>query len=95
MGIFVEAKNDGDSGITAYSYSCAFSQTTKQPLWGLLHWNIYYFDFNLISFQSTIVVGIHESTHILGFSNLHYPNYLRGKLISNNQGSFINGSYMQ
>jgi hypothetical protein len=94
-GILVEAKDDGESGTTAYSYPCAYSLTTKQPLWGLLHWNINYLTFDLLSFQMNIKIGIHESTHLLGFSNILYPNYVYGKLITNSMGSFINGSFMQ
>lgn len=59
FGILVEAKDDGDSGVTAYSYPCAYSMTTKQPMWGLLHWNINYFSFDLLSFQMNIKIGIH------------------------------------
>lgn len=94
-GILVEAKDDGDTGVTAYSYPCAYSLSTKQPLWGLLHWNINYFSFDLLSFQMNIKIGIHESTHLLGFSSILYSNYLNGKLVTNNEGSFINGTYMQ
>ena len=59
FGIFIEAKNDGDNGITAYSYPCAYSPTSKKPMWGILHWNINYFSFDLLSFQMNIKIGIH------------------------------------
>jgi hypothetical protein len=94
-GIFIEAKDDGDSGVTAYSYPCAYSLTSKKPLWGLLHWNINYFSFDLLSFQMNIKIGIHESTHLLGFSSILYDNYLFGKVVNNSRGSYINGSFMQ
>ena len=94
-GILVEAKNDGDSGITAYSYPCAYSVTSRKPMWGILHWNINYFTFDLLSFQMNIKIGIHESTHLLGFSSILYSNYVNGGLVTTPQGSFINGTYMQ
>lgn len=58
-GVLVEAKNDGDSGVTAYSYPCAYSMSTNQPNWGLLHWNVNYFTFDLLSFQMNLMIGIH------------------------------------
>lgn len=94
-GIFIEAKNDSDSGVTAYSYPCAYSITTKQPMWGLLHWNIFYFSFDALSFQMNIKIGIHESTHLLGFSSILYSNYINGKVVTQNRYSYINGTYMQ
>jgi hypothetical protein len=94
-GIFVASTNDGANGITAFSYPCAYSLTTKQPTWGLLSWNTNYFNFDLLSFQMNVKIGIHESTHLLGFSNILYPNYLNGKFITNSKGSFINGTYIQ
>jgi hypothetical protein len=94
-GIFLMASNDGSNGITAYSYPCAYSLTTSQPTWGLLSWNTNYFNFDLLSFQMNIKIGIHESTHLLGFSNILYPNYLNGKFVTNSKGAFINGTYMQ
>lgn len=94
-GFFVEAKDDGDSGVAAYSSPCAYSMQAKQPLWGLLHWNTKYLTYDLLSFQMNIKVGIHESTHLLGFSSILYSNYVYGKYITNNQGSFINGSFIQ
>jgi hypothetical protein len=94
-GIFVEAMNDGASGITAYSYPCAYSLTSQQPLWGILHWNTNYFTFDVLSFQMNIKIGIHESTHLLGLSNILYPNYINGKVIATNQNTYINGSYIQ
>lgn len=94
-GIFVQASDDGSNGVTAYSYPCAYSLTTKQTTWGLLSWNTNYFNFDLLSFQMNIKIGIHESTHLLGFSNILYQNYLNGKLVTNSKGSFINGTYMQ
>jgi len=42
-----------------------------------------------------IKIGIHESTHLLGFSSILYSNYLYGKFISNSMGWFINGTFMQ
>ena len=95
FGILIEAKDDGNTGVTAYSYPCAYSISTNQPLWGLLHWNLNYFTYDLLSFQMNIKIGIHESTHLLGFSSILYPNFLNGKLISNNIGSYINGTFMQ
>ena len=94
-GIFVQASNDGANGVTAYSYPCAYSLSTKQPTWGLLSWNTNYFNFDLLSFQMNIKIGIHESTHLLGFSNILYQNYLNGKLVTNSKGSYINGSFIQ
>lgn len=94
-GIFVQAKNDGNNGITAYSYPCAYSLTNSQPLWGLLSWNINYFNYDTLSFQMNLKIGIHQSTHLLGFSNILYPNYLVGKLVTNNKGSYINGPFIQ
>ena len=94
-GIFVAANNDGANGITAFSYPCAFSMTTKQPLWGLLSWNTNYFSFDLLSFQINVKIGINESTHLLGFSDILYPNYVYGKVVTNSKGAFINGTYIQ
>ena len=69
--------------------------TTKQPLWGLLHWNIFYFSFDALSFQMNIKIGIHEVTHLLGFSSILYPNYQNGRVVTRGQFSYINGSFMQ
>lgn len=38
-GLLVEALDDGDNGITAFSYPCAYSNSTLKPLWGMIHWN--------------------------------------------------------
>ena len=95
FGILVEAMDDGDSGVTAYSYPCAYSVSTRQPLWGLLHWNTNYFTFDLLSFQMNIKIGIHESTHILGFSSILYPNFRHGKMVETREAAYINGSFMQ
>ena len=81
-GILVEAKDDGKTGVTALSIPCAYSLTTKQPLWGLLHWNIYYFTFDLLAFQMNIKIGIHESTHLLGMSQILYPQFQYGKVVT-------------
>lgn len=94
-GIFVAASNDGSNGITAYSYPCAYSMTTNQPTWGLLSWNTNYFNFDLLSFQMNLKIGIHESTHLLGFSNILFSNYLNGKFVTNSKGAFLNGTYIQ
>jgi hypothetical protein len=94
-GIFVAASDDGANGVTAYSYPCAYSITTKQPTWGLLSWNINYFNFDLLSFQMNLKIGIHETTHLLGFSNILFPNYLHGKMVTNSRGAFLNGTFIQ
>lgn len=94
-GIFVQASDDGNNGVTAYSYPCAYSLSLKQPVWGIISWNINYFNFDLLSFQMNIKIGIHETTHLLGFSSILYPYYLNGKTVTNNKGSFLNGSFIQ
>ena len=64
-------------------------------MWGILHSNTNYFTFDLLSFQMNIKIGIHESTHLLGFSSILYSNYLHGKVVTTPDGSYINGTYMQ
>jgi hypothetical protein len=51
FGLLIEAEDDGDSGVTAYSYPCASSNTTKRTLWGFMHWNKNYLAFDPLSFQ--------------------------------------------
>lgn len=51
FGLLIEAQDDGDSGVTAYSYPCASSAVTKRPLWGFIHWNKKYLAFNPLNFQ--------------------------------------------
>ena len=69
--------------------------TSRKPMWGILHWNINYFTFDLLSFQMNIKIGIHESTHILGFSSILYPNFVNGKVVTNSKGSYMNGTFIQ
>lgn len=42
-----------------------------------------------------VKIGIHELTHLLGFSNILYPLFTKGKFIQNSVGAYINGSYIQ
>ena len=58
-GIFIQSKNDGANGNTAYSYPCAYSTNTNNPIWGILAWNLNYFNFDLLSFQVNVKIGIH------------------------------------
>lgn len=51
FGLLIEAVDDGDSGVTAFSTPCAYSSTTKRPLWGFIHWNKNYLSFSPINFQ--------------------------------------------
>lgn len=51
FGLLIEAEDDGDSGVTAYSYPCASSSVNKRPLWGFIHWNKQYLSFNPLNFQ--------------------------------------------
>lgn len=51
FGILVEAKEDGDTGVTAYSFPCAYSISQNKPTWGLVHWNKEYMSFDPLSFQ--------------------------------------------
>ena len=51
FGILVEARNDGDNGVTAYSFPCAYSSIDRRPLWGLVHWNKNYIKLDPVSFQ--------------------------------------------
>lgn len=52
FGVLVEAKDDGDSGVTAYSYPCAYSGSQNKPTWGIVHWNTQYMtSFDSLSFQ--------------------------------------------
>ena len=39
FGILVEARDDGDNGVTAFSFPCAYSAVDRRPMWGLVHWN--------------------------------------------------------
>ena len=64
-------------------------------MWGLLHWNLNNFQFDLLSFQTNVKTVIHEITHILGFSSILYPDFIHGKLVNNEKGYFINGSFIQ
>jgi hypothetical protein len=60
FGILVEAKDDGDSGVTAYSYPCAYSTSQNKPTWGIVHWNTQYMtSFDPLSFQENIHIAIH------------------------------------
>ena len=59
FGFLIEAKDDGDSGVTAYSYPCAYSQNEDKPTWGMIHWNKQYMTFDPLSFQENIHIGIH------------------------------------
>ena len=58
-GIFVQSKDDGANGITASSYPCAYSVNNNNPIWGVLIWNLNYFNFDLLSFQLNVKIGIH------------------------------------
>lgn len=40
-------------------------------------------------------IGIHETTHLLGFSNILYQNFLHGKIVKNSKGTYLNGTYIQ
>ena len=52
FGVLVEAKDDGNVGVTAYSYPCAYSTLQNKPNWGIIHWNKYYMtSFDPLSFQ--------------------------------------------
>ena len=51
FGLLIQAQDDGDSGVTAYSYPCASSSVNKRPLWGFIHWNKNYLSFNPLNFQ--------------------------------------------
>ena len=51
FGFFIEAKDDGDSGVTAFSYPCAFSKTDGRSMWGMVHWNKEYMGLDPLSFQ--------------------------------------------
>ena len=51
FGVLIEAKDDGDSQSTAYSFPCAMSIALNKPTWGLMHWNKFYMNFTVLSFQ--------------------------------------------
>lgn len=51
FGVFVDGEDDGDNGVTAFSYPCSYSAVSKRPLWGFIHWNKQYLTFNPINFQ--------------------------------------------
>ena len=96
FGFLIEAQDDGDSGVTAYSYPCAFSQSDGRPLWGMVHWNKQYMTFDPLSFQENINIGIHEMLHILGFSEMLYPKfYNKNAYITRNSGSYITGPHIK
>jgi hypothetical protein len=59
FGFLIEAKDDGDNGVTAYSLPCAYSLAQNKPTWGIVHWNKQYMTFDPISFQGNIHIGIH------------------------------------
>jgi hypothetical protein len=93
-GVFLDISNELN-GVSAFSYPCAFSITNKQPTWGLVNWNLRYFKYDLISFQALVKTGIHEFTHILGFSSILYDHFLHGKYLLRPEGSYLNGSFIQ
>jgi len=95
FGILVEAKDDGESGVTAYSYPCAYSTSQNKPTWGIVHWNTFYMtSFDPLSFQENIHIAIHEMTHVFGFSQLLYGFFKTGTMKTLAKGSYISGPYI-
>lgn len=58
VGIVVGNENTTTTYI-AKSTPCAFLQSNKRPIWGVIIWNIMAFKYNNEGFQQMLFVGFH------------------------------------
>lgn len=65
----------------AKSTPCAFLESNKRPIWGVVIFNNFYLKYDQQGFQEMLFVGMHELTHVLGFSAAMYDLYPNGKLL--------------
>lgn len=59
----------------AKSTPCAFLESNKRPIWGMVLFNNVYLKYDQQGFQEVLFVGMHELTHVLGFSASMYGMY--------------------
>ena len=95
FGFLVEARDDGDNGVTAFSLPCAYSTSKNKPTWGIVHWNTQYMTtFDPLSFQENIHIAIHEMIHVFGFSQLLYSFYNTGSMKIIDRGTYLTGPFI-
>lgn len=89
MGILCGNEQRADAVYIAKSVSCVHLESTKRPVWGMVMWNNYYLKFDQEGFQEILFVGMHEMTHVLGFSASMYEMYPKGNpLVQDDIGNY-------
>lgn len=72
----------------AKSTPCAYLQSNKRPIWGMIMFNNAFLKYDQEGFQQILFVGIHEMTHILGFSAALFPTYPGGNPLVEDEDGF-------
>lgn len=70
LGLFIGNVPSDPVDYVAKSSPCVLLQSDNRPLWGAVIWNNEKLqtNFDQVGVQKLIYVGLHELTHILGFS---------------------------
>ena len=78
LGVICANEEKDEAVYIAKSASCAFQMSDKRPIWGEITWNNPYLRYDQEGFQQVLHVGVHELTHILGFSAAIFELYPNG-----------------
>ena len=58
LGIVCGNENSPDAVYVAKSVPCAFLESTKRPIWGMMSWNNAYLMYDQAGFQEVVFVGV-------------------------------------
>lgn len=78
LGVVCGNEQQPNVSYVAKSTACAHLQSNKRPIWGMMMFNNAFLKYDQTGFQQILFVGIHEMTHILGFSAAMYSLYPNG-----------------
>lgn len=89
LHIYITITNEPSSNYLAYASACRLSSTLNRPVFGYVNFNVAYLaDEYLASnfyFKNSLLVTLHEVTHVLGFSSGLY-SYWKDR--NNNYASY-------
>ena len=58
VGVITGSETKEDAVYIAKSLACAFLESNKRPIWGILIWNTLFVKYDLVGFQEMIYVAV-------------------------------------
>ena len=96
LGVVCGNEENAAATYVAKSTPCAFLESNKRPIWGMISFNNAFLKYDQGGFQELVFVGIHEMTHILGFSAGMFATFPAGNpLVQDQSGYYLNSAAIQ